>query len=198
MTTIDQVPSVHEPPPGGDQPRGTRFRIPSPRLRRRGFIGVLGGGAMTLSLTMLGWIPFARSARAEEGTEYLTCGVFDGDPICIGGHTSPIYCGEDNWFRNGCVTNDDGFTDCYEPLSICGADGPDRNAWRWDYEGITFRCADGDVEFEGAPSDELVICSARLGPAEPESDPAEPASTANSFPRASTSLTASTASATSG
>lgn len=156
-------------PPLDRPPLDRSSRSRGVRLRRRGFLAVLGAGAMTLGLTMLGWIPLARPARAEPGTEYPYCGIYtDGQPggsICVGAPYSPQYCGSDNWFKTGCESGSDGEEICYQPVRACRADGEDssaRNAWRWEADGVTYRCADGRVTRAGAPNSEFVICSARL------------------------------------
>lgn len=191
MTPSD-IPRSDRPAPGAE-PRAVQFRTTAARgrhrssqgrglpglgfLGRRGFLGVLGAGAMTLGMTMLGWIPLARRAQAEEGTEYPDCGRYSngpGGPICLGARYSPTYCGADNWFITGCYVRR-GFGVCFTPIEICRSD-PDsnvgRNAWRWMSEGIEYRCADGHAYWEGAPNPELVICSAKLTPDPPTATPA--------------------------
>lgn len=160
---LDDVPRLDAPAPDAP-PRAIRFRA-GPRPGRRGFLAVLGTAAMTLGMTVIGWIPLARPARAQEGTEYLDCGGYSdgpGGPLCVGAPYSARYCGDDNWFRSGCFPGEDGTTDCYEPLASCHADGEGRNAWRWEADGTVYRCADGQVHYEGAPNPEFVICSATL------------------------------------
>lgn len=172
-------------PDAGTQPRAVQFRTNTPDaqrrgfLRRRGFLGVLGAGAMTLGITMLGWIPLARPARAEPGTEYPDCGRYSngpGGPICLGARYSTAYCGDDNWFITGCYPRANGHRVCFSPAAICRAAGPNerRNAWRWMYEGIQYRCADGHAYWDGAPNPEVVICSAKLTPAPSSPTPPEP------------------------
>jgi hypothetical protein len=144
-----------------------RFRdVGTAGLERRGFLAVLATGAMTLGMTLLGWIPLARPARAEEGTEYPDCGGYSdgpGGPLCVGAYYSPSYCGDDNWFKNGCFTKSDGTLDCYEPVAACHAGGDEgRDAWRWEANGFAYRCADGKVYHHGAPNPEFVICNATL------------------------------------
>jgi hypothetical protein len=154
--------------PGADAgPRAVRFRdAGAAGLERRGFLAVLATGAMTLGMTLLGWIPLARPARAEEGTEYPDCGGYSdgpGGPLCVGAYYSPSYCGDDNWFKNGCFTKSDGTLDCYEPVAACHAGGDEgRDAWRWEANGFAYRCADGKVYHHGAPNPEFVICNATL------------------------------------
>ncbi|MGH3937173.1 MAG: hypothetical protein ACRDTG_00840 [Pseudonocardiaceae bacterium] len=157
-------------------------------LGRRSFLAVLSAGAMTLGVTMLGWLPLARPARAQAGTEFLDCGVYGdgaGGPICTGAPYAATYCGSDKWFRNGCYRTPEGEV-CYEPATLCragGREGERRNAWRWVADGVTYRCADGRVRHEGAPNPETAICSATLSDsAPPSSSPApepspEPSST---------------------
>jgi len=146
--------------PGADpQPRVVRFADAS-QLHRRGFLAVASTAAMTLGLTMLGWIPLARPARAEQGSEYPDCGRYHygpHGPTCIGAPYSESYCESDKWFRNGCYGQD-----CYQPRAICRAGAESRNAWLWKSDGWTFRCADGDVQYSGAPNLEKLVCSARL------------------------------------
>lgn len=179
------IPRIDQPAAGAD-PRVLRFRTNPPGaqrrglLRRRGFLGVLGAGAMTLGVTMLGWIPLARPARAEPGTEFPTCGSYangPGGPICIGAPYSPAYCGDDDWFITGCYPRANGHHVCYQPVPICRADGPDnpgRNAWRWMNEGIQYRCADGHAYWDGAPNPEVLICNAKLTPDPPTFSPEPP------------------------
>ncbi|HEX2297367.1 MAG TPA: hypothetical protein VHH34_02420, partial [Pseudonocardiaceae bacterium] len=153
------IPSPHIPrrdqPEPGAEPRAVQFRTDPPTgrhrgspgrrlssrgflgrfsLGRRGFLGVLGAGAMTLGLTMLGWIPLARRAQAVEGTEFPDCGRYSngpGGPICIGARYSPTYCGDDDWFITGCYERR-GYGVCFTPVESCRADPnlPGRNGWR--------------------------------------------------------------------
>lgn len=157
-------------------------------LGRRGFLAVLSASAMALGVTMLGWIPLARPARAEAGTEFLDCGTYDDGPggaICTGAPYSPTYCGSDKWFKTGCYRGPDGEV-CYEPKALCRAEGREgerRNAWRWEADGVTYRCADGRVYYEGAPNPETVICSATLSAASLSSSPSpEPSPTPSPEP----------------
>lgn len=148
-------------------PRAVQFRDdPEPGLRRRGFLAVLATGAMTLGMTLLGWIPLARPARAEEGTEYPNCGGYSdgpGGPLCTGAPYSADYCGKDHWFLQGCTSGWGNDHVCYEPFASCYAGGPEaRDAWRWVADGVTYRCADGKIYHAGAPNPEFVICSATL------------------------------------
>jgi hypothetical protein len=185
---IDEIPRLDQPAPGA-LPRAVQFRtVGAARQRRRGFLAVLGGGAMALGMAVLGWIPPARSARAETGTEYLDCGVYSdgpGGPICVGAPYSARYCGSDKWFRTGCYRTSDGEI-CYQPARFCrapGGDGEARNAWRWQVDGVVYRCADGRVHYEGAPNPETVICQATLSsppppePPSPEPPPPSPSPT---------------------
>lgn len=171
LPRLDQAPAHAEP-------RVVQFRIQSPQpsqrggfLGRRGFLAVLSTGAMTLGVTMLGWLPLARPARAAPGTEFLDCGRYGdgqpGGPICTGAPYSPDYCGEDKWFIEGCFSTPEGQV-CYEPAPICRANAETnegRNAWRWEDGGVVYRCADGRAYRDGAPNPEVLICSARLSPA---------------------------------
>jgi hypothetical protein len=151
--------------PGADpQPRVVRFADAS-QLHRRGFLAVASTAAMTLGLTLLGWIPLARPAGAEQGSEYPDCGRYHygpHGPTCIGAPYSESYCESDKWFRNGCYGDPDKGLDCYQPRAICRAGADSRNAWLWKSDGWTFRCADGDVQYSGAPNLEKLVCSARL------------------------------------
>ncbi|MDQ3765040.1 MAG: hypothetical protein M3460_27095 [Actinomycetota bacterium] len=66
--------------------------------RRRGFLAVVGMAAMTLRLTVLGWILLACPARAQQGSECPDCGRYHDDPgglICYSAPYSPAYCGRD-------------------------------------------------------------------------------------------------------
>ncbi|HEX2298207.1 MAG TPA: hypothetical protein VHH34_06780 [Pseudonocardiaceae bacterium] len=187
------IPRTDQPATGAD-PRVVRFRTDPAAaqrrgfLRRRGFLGVLGGGAVTLGITMLGWIPLARPARAEPGTEFPTCGSYyngPGGPICIGARYSPAYCGNDGWFITGCYPRADGHQVCFQPAPICRADGennPGRNAWRWMDGVVQYRCADGHAYWDGAPNPEMLICNAKLTPAPPPPAPPPPAPTTSPSP----------------
>ncbi|MGH3990974.1 MAG: hypothetical protein ACRDSN_00755, partial [Pseudonocardiaceae bacterium] len=178
------IPRLDQPPPGAE-PRTLQFRTQTSVGRRgffgrRGFLAVLGAGAMTLGITVLGWIPLARPARAEPGTEFLYCGRYGdgspGGPICVGAPYSPDYCGDDNWFITGCFSGPRG-TDCYEPAEICrvtSENGEGRNAWRWEADGVTYRCADGYAFWNGAPNPDVVICSATLTVAPPPPSSSSP------------------------
>lgn len=175
---VDTVPRVDREPAGPFEPREVAFEFPR-RVQRRGFLAVMATAAMTLGVTALSWVPLARPARAEPGTEYLGCGQYSdgpGGPLCTGYPYSTDYCGDDDWFRNGCFETSDGHTDCYQPLEICEADeGRGRNAWRWQTDDAEWRCADGEVEHEGAPNPERVICSAQLSSTtSPDESPDQP------------------------
>ncbi|MGQ0716013.1 MAG: hypothetical protein ACT4NP_01640 [Pseudonocardiales bacterium] len=158
------VPRLDQPGPD-PQPRTVQFRDPGSALRRRGFLAVAGSTAMALGMTMLSWIPLARPARAEQGTEYPDCGRYNngpGGPICHGAPYAPSYCGPDKWFKNGCFGNWEDGLDCYQPITICQAGEDMRDAWRWEADGIVYRCADGQINYAGAPNLEQVICNALL------------------------------------
>ena len=158
------IPRLDQPG-AAPQPRTVQFADAATGLRRRGFLAVAGTAAMTLGLTMLGWIPLARRAWADQGSEYPDCGRYHygpHGPTCIGAPYSESYCGLDKWFRNGCYADGKGGEDCYQPRNICRS-GPDsRNAWLWKGDNWTFRCADGEVHYSGAPNLEQLVCSARL------------------------------------
>ncbi|MGH3776384.1 MAG: hypothetical protein ACRDRR_11735 [Pseudonocardiaceae bacterium] len=159
-----EVPRLDQPGPD-PQPRTVQFRDTATVLRRRGFLAVIGTAAMALGMTMLGWIPLARPARAEQGSEYPDCGRYNngpGGPICHGAPYSPSYCGPDRWFKNGCFGNWEDGLDCYQPVTICQADEDMREAWRWEADGVVYRCADGQINYDGAPNLEQVICNASL------------------------------------
>ncbi|HEX8758474.1 MAG TPA: hypothetical protein VF734_00555 [Pseudonocardiaceae bacterium] len=162
--TAHDIPRIDQPPCGA-QPRAVQFRDAAPALHRRRFLAVVGTAAMALSVTMLGWIPLARPARAQQGSEYLDCGRYNngpGGPICHGAPYSPSYCGSDRWFKNGCFGNWDDGLDCYQPRTICRAGEEQREAWRWEADGVAYRCADGEINYSGAPNLEQVICNAPL------------------------------------
>jgi hypothetical protein len=154
------------------QPRVVQFRDAGTELHRRGFLAVVGTAAMTLGLTMLGWIPLARPAWADEGTEYPDCGRYHygpHGPTCIGAPYSESYCGLDRWFRTGCYGDGKGGEDCYQPHAICRSGPEARNAWLWKSDGLTYRCADGEVHYNGAPNWEQLVCSATLSEASQDS-----------------------------
>jgi hypothetical protein len=158
------IPRLDQPGPDA-QPRGVQFRETATAMGRRGFLAVIGTGAMTLGVAMLGWIPLARPARAEQGSEYLDCGRYSdgpGGPICRGAPYSPSYCGPDKWFKNGCFGEWKDGLDCYQPRTICHAGEDMREAWRWEADGVVYRCADGEINYDGAPNLEQVICNATL------------------------------------
>jgi hypothetical protein len=158
------IPRLDQPGPDA-QPRAVQFRDTGTALPRRGFLAVIGTAAMTLGITMLGWIPLARPARAKQGGEYLGCGSYSngpGGPICDGAPYSPSYCGPDKWFKNGCFGKWEDGLDCYQPRTICHAGEDMREAWRWEADGVVYRCADGEINYAGAPNLEQVICNATL------------------------------------
>ena len=165
------IPRIDQP--GPDVPaRSVQFRAAAPTVRRRGFLAVVGTAGMTLGLTVLGWIPLARPARAEQGSEYLDCGHYrhrPGAPICYGAPYSPSYCGSDQWFKNGCFGNWKDGLNCYQPRMICRAGGEARNGWRWKDGAVVYRCADGEVHYAGAPNLEQLICNATLSDDTPSS-----------------------------
>jgi hypothetical protein len=169
MTPAD-IPRIDQP--GSDlRPRTVQFddtvqfHDTALAVRRRGFLAVIGTAAMTLGLTVLGWIPLARPARAEQGSEYPTCGLYHygpHGPTCTGAPYSPSYCDSDKWFKNGCFGNWRDGLDCYQPRTICRAGEEPRDAWLWKADDVVYRCADGEVHYSGAPNLEQVICSATL------------------------------------
>ena len=163
MTTVE-IPRLDQPGPD-TRPRVVHFLDAGTGMRRRGFLAVLGTAAMTLGLTVLGWIPLARPARAEQGSEYPDCGRYSdgpGGPICFGAPYSPSYCGEDQWFKSGCYGKWSQGLDCYTPRLICRAGPEPRDGWRWKADGVVYRCADGEIHYNGAPNLEQVICNAPL------------------------------------
>ncbi|MGH3755224.1 MAG: hypothetical protein ACRDRP_21530 [Pseudonocardiaceae bacterium] len=156
------VPRLDQPGPGAP-PRAVQFHRTA--VRRRTFLAVIGTAAMTLGMTMLGWLPLARPARAEQGSEYPDCGRYSNGPggsICTGAPYSPSYCGPDKWFKNGCFGDWRDKLDCYQPRTICDAGQGRREAWRWEADGVVYRCADGEINYDGAPNLEQVICNATL------------------------------------
>ena len=158
------IPRLDQPS-ADPQPRIVQFASAGTGLHRRSFLTVAGTAAMTLGLTMLGWIPLARPASAEQGTEYPDCGRYHygpNGPICIGAPYSESYCDKDKWFKNGCYGNWNEGLDCYQPRMICRA-GPDaRDAWLWKSNDVMYRCADGEVHYSGAPNIEKLVCSATV------------------------------------
>jgi hypothetical protein len=166
-----EIPRLDQP--GADAgPRVVQFPNAGPGLPRRGFLAVLSSAAMTLGLTVLGWIPLARPARAEPGSEYPDCGRYSdgpGGPICYGAPYSPSYCGPDQWFKSGCDGKWHDGLDCYQPRMICRAGEEPRDGWRWSSDGVVYRCADGEIHYNGAPNLEQVICNAPL-----DEQPAKP------------------------
>ena len=172
MTDAD-IPRLDQPGPGA-RPRVVQFRDAGTGLHRRGFLAIAGTAAMTLGLTMLGWIPLARPARAEQGSEYPDCGHYSdgpGGPICYGAPYSSSYCGPDQWFKNGCYGKWHEGLDCYQPRTICRAGEEPLNAWRWKADGVTYRCADGEIHYSGAPNLEQVICNVSLDEQPAKSSP---------------------------
>jgi hypothetical protein len=177
--TPPEIPRFDQPRYGAE-PRAVQFRDTAPALHRRGFLAVIGTAAITLGVTMLSWIPLTRPARAQQGNEYPDCGRYNngpGGPICHGAPYDPSYCGDDNWFKNGCFENWRGESSCYQPRAICRAGEEQREAWRWEADGMVYRCADGEINYDGAPNPEPVICSASLSHPQttppPESEPSE-------------------------
>ncbi|HET9257048.1 MAG TPA: hypothetical protein VFO16_17875 [Pseudonocardiaceae bacterium] len=167
-----EIPRLDRPDPGAG-PRVVRFLEGGAQASRRGFLAVLGTAAMTLGLTVLGWIPLARLARADPGSEYPDCGRYSdgpGGPICYGAPYSPSYCGEDRWFKTGCYGKWDNGLDCYQPRLICKAGPEPRDGWRWKADGVEYRCSDGEIHYSGAPNLEQVICNATM-----DQDKAKPA-----------------------
>ena len=165
------IPRLDQPGPDA-RPRAVQFRHAGTDLHRRGFLAIAGTAAMTLGLTMLGWIPLARPARAEQGSEYPDCGRYSdgpGGPICYGAPYSPSYCGPDQWFKNGCYGKWHEGLDCYDPTRICRAGEEPLNGWRWKADGVVYRCTDGEIHYNGAPNLEQVICNASL-----DEQPAKP------------------------
>jgi hypothetical protein len=128
--------------------------------------GALGGG---LALTVLSWLPPARSkpAAAAVGTEYAnSCAGYDGwagyndnSKVCVGATYGSGYCGGDGWYLNYFSA-----TVRYWPIVLCGIDNglAARNAWRWTHGGTRYRCADG-VFWTPGGGEVLRIC-ARANP----------------------------------
>jgi hypothetical protein len=172
--TSHEIPRLDQPSSGAP-PRAVQFHNAPVALHRRGFLTVVSAAALTLGLTMLSWIPLARPARALQGTEYPDCGRYSNGPegqICHGAPYSPSYCGTDNWFKYGCFDSSDGARDCYQPRTLCRAGEELREAWRWEVDGRSYRCADGEIQYHGAPNPELVICNALLTqPEQPQETP---------------------------
>lgn len=169
MTPAD-IPRIDQPAPDA-QPRTVKFedtvkfRDTATAVHRRGFLTVVGTAAMTLGLTVLGWIPLARPARAEQGSQYPNCGRYHygpHGPICTGAPYSPSYCGSDKWFKNGCFGNRQDGLACYQPRTICLSGEEARDAWLWKADEVLYRCADGEIHYDGAPNLEQVICNATL------------------------------------
>ncbi|MDQ4102317.1 MAG: hypothetical protein M3186_00855 [Actinomycetota bacterium] len=158
------IPLIEAPGPDAP-PRAVQFSGRAPAVRRRGFLRIVGTAATTLGLTVLGWIPLARPAKAEQGSEHPDCGRYNDGPggvICYGAPYSPSYCGRDKWFKDGCFGDWDDELTCYQPRTICRAGGEARDAWLWTADNAVYRCADGDVHYDGAPNLEQVICNAVL------------------------------------
>ncbi|MBV8542819.1 MAG: hypothetical protein JO063_09925 [Pseudonocardiales bacterium] len=163
MTPAD-IPRVDQPGPD-PRPRAVRFSEAATAVRRRGFLAVVSTAAMTLGITVLSWVPLARPARADQGSEYPGCGRYHygpHGPICTGAPYSPSYCDSDNWFKNGCFGNWKEGLDCYQPRTICRAGEEARDAWLWKADDTVYRCADGEIHYAGAPNLEQVICNATL------------------------------------
>lgn len=142
-----------------DVPRALDAAAATPVRRRPLLKGALTG-SMTLAVTVIGWIPLAKPARATVGTEYTANNCSDAGysydgKLCTGAPYSSGYCGSDKWFKNGCFRAPDNYVDCYAPTKICGS--PARNAWRWS----GYRCADGYYTPYGQ-SRLFRICSAKL------------------------------------
>jgi hypothetical protein len=153
------TPSLTEQPAGApEQP----VEVPTGRLSRRRILQATAGLGGALALNVLGWLPPARlrSARANVGTEHLTCANYDNwsgynnnTTICVGAPYSRQYCGADGWFLN--------YHDTFlssGPVTICGNGIPARNAWRWTFSGTPYRCADGIQQVRGG-SAQLFICA---------------------------------------
>lgn len=147
----DGVPSLTQPTPGPPVPSAVAAALRRSPDRR----GVLRGGLAlggALALTVLGWLPPAgrARARAEIGTEHLTCDVFQYDDlICVPPVYDPRCCGRDGWFRS--QQND---RVVFYPVIACNG----RNAWRWTDEGTPYRCADGQIQRVGR-SPVFAICN---------------------------------------
>lgn len=169
QTQVDQdvfwstVPLV-----GADEPTGrpAPTQIASPAANRRTLLkaaGVLGGA---LALNVLSWLPPARVPRAGAtvGTEYLNCAGYDLWPgydnntaICVGAPYSPGYCGTDGWFLQYSGT-------CFASGAVldCGIENglAAKNAWRWTYQGHSYRCSDGVQYWCGGHA--FLICDYQL------------------------------------
>lgn len=170
------IPSFDEAPASSWTPRAVTAPAPARgpgAMRRRAFLRTLGAGGMTLGLTVLGWLPSARQrqASATVGTEYLHCAGYENDGgyvtntiLCYGFPYSSMYCGADGWFKNGWFRDPgDNSLDLYVPRTICGDGYPARNGWRWTHtNGVTYRCTDGYIYWNGTGTPYAVICSKAL------------------------------------
>jgi hypothetical protein len=140
--------------PGKAMPGYGTFKLPRRSLLKTA--GVLGTALAINVVSSLPekWVP---KAFATVGTEYTSCSsggyaYDDSAKICTGAEESSSYCGSDGWFKN-----QNGGTVNYWPITQCGVGVTQKNAWRWPKNGVTYRCADGKIQY-GSVSPIFVIC----------------------------------------
>jgi hypothetical protein len=155
----DAIPAVDVPPP---RPIPSRVRplIGGPPASRRTVLRGLTVSAMAAALVPFDWLLTRRPARADGPTsEWLAADCRDaysqgyreqranwgpGPAVCYGGWRVGDYpCNDDKRHFEGMRSFNEGeeMLNSYRIDSACG-ESTTRNAWRWAYDGLTYRCSD--------------------------------------------------------
>ena len=150
---FDELPSFDEPGWGIDSRTDLNTAPPTRAKRarpmpRRSFIKLLGGGAVAVGLTVVGWLPPLRLRRADAlYDEWSDChNFFDATTVCTPqswwiteGVCSGSYYGA--WHYHNYYSGDGTNGGWYVQRDSCGG----RNAWNWLYPGAAFKCSDGET-----------------------------------------------------
>ncbi len=134
-------------------------------VSRRGMIkGSLGALAGAAALSVVDVFATDKKVAAVAGDQYPNCAGYDNwsgynnnSQACVGAPYSLWYCGSDGWFKSGW-----GGGYYWQAVKACGAGSrTKRNAWLWNHDGSTYRCADGTRTTYGS-SPQFLICRHRL------------------------------------
>ncbi|GEM_PF-3299833 len=142
----DQIPETDVE----KEPVFTKDRV-SRRALGRGAVVAAGGAALGVLGGAVGRLP--KPAGAVVGTEHLDCADYGGwegyddkstQAPCVGATYGSQYCGSDGWFLVQTVGSWSS-----APVKACGENVTKKNAWRWNYSGTEYRCADGIQGYSG-------------------------------------------------
>jgi hypothetical protein len=161
----NEVPSIDSEPGTGSGAAFVAAPVAPGRWRasRRVTLQALSALGGALALNVLSWLPPFRGspAQARVGTEHKDCAGYDNaggysndTAACIGGPYGKQYCGVDGWF----LRSFGGTCESSGPVVVCGAGGLERkNAWRWTFQDVPYRCADGMMYWCGGQG--FFICA---------------------------------------